>query len=256
MAALNIVIVEDEKPAAQKLAKDLLQVDPSIQIVKIIHNVEHAIRWFNEHSNVDLVFMDVELTDGLSFEILEEITIDFPIIFVTAYDHYWQSALKSNGIDYLLKPVELRKLKEALAKYSTLRSHFTGKLETLIQAFTKPQEKSYKEKFLVRRGKELVIVPVEDIVLFKASDKVILLYTSDSRKLIVEESLLKLTEILDPKIFVRANRKFIVNIDYIEKVSMYSKGRIDIKMKYTLEESIIVAQDKAASFKSRLEGII
>jgi two-component system LytT family response regulator len=255
MATLNIVIVEDEKPAAQKLANDLLQVDENIRIVKIIHDVQHAIRWFNEHSNVDLVFMDVELTDGLSFEILEQIEIDFPIIFITAYDHYWQSALKSNGIDYLLKPVELRKLREALAKYSTLKSHFTGKLEALIKLMTKPKEIAYKEKFLIRRGKELVLTAVSDIVLFKASEKVTLLYTNESKILIVEESLLKLTEILNPRTFVRANRKFIVNVDYLEKVSLYPKGRIDIKMKHALEESILVAQEKAAEFKKRIEGL-
>lgn len=253
--SLKIVIVEDEKPAAQKLARDLLDIDESIQILAIIHDVGNAIKWFNEHSGVDLVFMDIQLSDGLSFEILQSIKVTFPIIFTTAYDHYWQKALTNNGIDYLLKPIEKGKLKIALEKYKSLKKHFAVKIEEFLDSFGDKKPGKYKEKFLLRRGKELVLVPVSDIVLFKASEKLTLIYTKESKRLIVEDSLVKLSHVLDPQSFVRANRKFIINIAFIDKISMYSKGRIEVKMQFAYEESIIIPQDKAGHFKERIVGV-
>ncbi|WP_235298698.1 LytR/AlgR family response regulator transcription factor [Portibacter marinus] len=254
---MRVVIVEDEKPAAQKLVGELRTLVPNIQILTILHDVESAIQYFKRNMEVDLVFMDIQLSDGISLNILDKVKIKAPIIFITAFDQYWQKALMLNGIDYLLKPITIEDLEKALSKFEMLQKHFSNKMKNLLDYVNGHEsEKKYRSKFLVRQGRELVLIESSSIVYFKTSHKLTLMVTEKGRKLIMDESLVQLERTLDPKFFRRANRSHIININYIDKITMFGKGRMKIKMKDEKGLPVLISQEKSSEMKNWLEGKI
>ena len=196
---MRVIIIEDEKPAAEKLHKALFACDASLQVQAVLSSVKAAIEWLQQNAGPDLVFMDIELTDGLSFKIFEQVTITCPIIFTTAYDEYWQEAFEHNSIDYLLKPVKQEKLQAALKKYQGLKQHFNYQ-----QLLT--QQGEHKKRFLVKRGTDYISIKTTDISYFYAAQKLVCLVDNNAQKFIVDQSLADLEKQLDSSQFYRINR--------------------------------------------------
>ena len=244
---MNIIIIEDEKPAAEKLQKAITQFDGSINVLTIISNVRAAIEWLLNNPMPDLVFMDIELSDGLCFRIFEQCTITCPIIFTTAYDEYWQEAFEYNSIDYLLKPVKQEKLQNALNKYHSIKQHFTASFRQLMQWQQNPDK--YKKRFLVKRGADYVTVKTEAIAYFYATHKLVCMVAGGNQKFILDKSLADLEKDLDPAQFYRANRKYLVNITAIKKIRIYPKSKLQLEMEPPATEEIIISQENVAAFK-------
>jgi DNA-binding LytR/AlgR family response regulator len=244
---MNAIIIEDEKPAVEKLKKALSKADPGMQVLACLNSVQQATDWLLQNPQPDVIFMDIELTDGLSFRILEQSDVKSPIIFTTAYDEYWQEAFEQNSIDYLLKPVKQEKLESALSKYHRLKEHFAGNIQNLIN--WQKGHWFYKKKFLVKRGTDYLSIKVDDISYFYAAHKVVCLVNSQSQRFILDESLAELEQELDPSKFYRVNRKYLVNLNAIQRIRSYPKSKLQLDLLPPVEEEVIIAQENVASFK-------
>ncbi len=244
---MTAIIIEDEKPALEKLKRGLSKANPAIEVLACLTSIEQANSWLQSNRHPDLIFMDIELSDGLSFQIIEHSAIQSPIIFTTAYDEYWQEAFEHNSIDYLLKPIKQEKLESALSKYQRLKEHFAGNLQNLLN--WQKGNSDYKKKFLVKRGSDYISIKVEDIAYFYASHKVVCLVNSQSHKFILDESLSELEEQLDPSMFYRVNRKYLVNLNAIQRIRSYPKSKLQLDLVPTVEEEVLIAQENVASFK-------
>ncbi len=245
---MRIVIIEDEKPAAEKLKKALLKANQDFAIEAVLGSNVAAAEWFSTHPMPDLLFMDIELSDGLSFQLLDQIKINCPIIFCTAYDEYWQEAFEHNGIDYLLKPVSDEKLKQALNKYESLKTYFAQNLQQLLQSQQK-QTTEFKKRFLVKRGSDYISIKTEDIAYFYATHKLVCMVDNRSQKFILDQSLADLEKETDPSVFYRVNRKYLVNVSAIQKIKSYPKSKLELELQPTAPEEVIVSQESAAAFK-------
>lgn len=245
---MRIVIIEDEKPAAEKLKKALLKQNADLSIEAVLDSIVTAEQWFAVNSMPDLLFMDIELSDGLSFQLLDRVAINCPIIFCTAYDEYWQEAFEHNGIDYLLKPVSDEKLQQALNKYESLKKYFAQNLQQLLQSQQK-QTAGYKKRFLVKRGSDYVSVKTEEIAYFYATHKLVCMVDQRSQKFILDQSLADLEKETDPAVFYRVNRKYLVNIASIQKIKTYPKSKLELELQPAAPEEVIVSQENAAAFK-------
>ncbi len=245
---MNIIIIEDEKPAAEKLLKALQQCNTSIQVNAILNSVAEAVAWFKQNAQPDLVFMDIELTDGLSFKIFESYNIECPIIFVTAYDDYWQEAFEHNSIDYLLKPVKQDKLEAALKKYEKLKQHFAANFKQLLQ-YNQQSENKYKKRYLVKRGSDLIAVKTEDIAYCYATHKLVCMVDINNQKFILDKSLSDIEKELASSQFFRVNRKYLANINAVKKMKLYGKGKLLVELVPAVGEDIIVSNETVAAFK-------
>lgn len=255
--ALNVLIVEDETPAAEKLERYLQKYSDAIQVVNKIDSVKESIDWLKEHQNeIDLIFMDVQLKDGISFSIFQEVKMEKPIIFITAYNEFALDAFKVNSIDYLLKPITFTDLSLSLKKLETLSSQLqwnadkNQKIEKLINAPTK----NYKNRFMVKLGEHIRSFTTDEISFFFADGRDVYLITTQQRKFIIDYTLEGLDEILDPKMFYRINRSYILNISSIQDVIVYSNSRLKITPHVKWEKEIIVSRDKVNDFKQWFDG--
>lgn len=254
---MKILIIEDEQLAADKLIKLIHQCDPGIEILDQLETIEDSVEWFANQAAPDLLFLDIHLADGLSFEIFEQVSVQCPIIFTTAYDQYAIRAFKTKSIDYLLKPVKLSDLKQALEKYKDLFgqqntpdfSEEMHALATLIQG----KEKIYKSRFLVKVGNVIKTIPVEEIAYFFFEDRTTLLMTKNKHKYPVKHTLDELEEILDPHQFNRANRQFIISIDAIQKIHPWFKGRLKLDLTPSQSIDLVVSSEKTKQFKEWLD---
>jgi len=244
---MTAIIIEDEKPAVEKLRRALAKANPDIQVIASLNSVALATNWLQNNLHPDLIFMDIELSDGLSFQVLEQSPIQSPIIFTTAFDEYWQEAFEHNSIDYLLKPIKQDKLELALQKYQRLKEHFAANLQNLLD--WQKQNTDYKRKFLVKRGSDYVSIRVEDIAYFYASHKVVCLVNKQGHKFILDESLAELEEQLDPAMFYRINRKYLVNLNAIQRIRSYPKSKLQLDLIPTVEEEVLIAQENVSAFK-------
>jgi len=244
---MTAIIIEDEKPAVEKLRRALAKANPDIQVIASLNSVAQATNWLQNNLHPDLIFMDIELSDGLSFQVLEQSPIQSPIIFTTAFDEYWQEAFEHNSIDYLLKPIKQDKLELALQKYQRLKEHFAANLQNLLD--WQKQNTDYKRKFLVKRGSDYVSIRVEDIAYFYASHKVVCLVNKQGHKFILDESLAELEEQLDPAMFYRINRKYLVNLNAIQRIRSYPKSKLQLDLIPTVEEEVLIAQENVSAFK-------
>lgn len=251
MSSMRIAIVEDEKIAAVNLAETISAIEPEAAIAGILSSVKQAVEWFSENK-ADLIFMDIELGDGQSFEIFNQVAIHAPVIFTTAYDQYAIRAFKSNGIDYLLKPIDEQELKTAIGKFKDLTSprEDYSILKELFSAVTRPRE--YKRRFLIQAGSRIKFVPVEEIAYFYFMEKAVFICTHDNHQYPVEHSLDKLEDLVDPEKFYRINRKMIVSLDAIRKIYSLSKSRIKLELSPVFHEEVLLSFNKTPDFRNWL----
>lgn len=251
---MKVLIIEDELPAAKRLNKMLKEIEPDIQILDNIVSVSSGINWFNENESPDLVFSDIQLSDGLSFDIFKSVNITCPVIFITAYDQYAIDAFKVLSIDYLLKPIKKDGLNNAIIKYKQLTDRTPPiDIEKLLQSLNTAGH-DYKQRFIVRYGEHIKTINIEEVVYFYTEDKVNFLCTKDGRRYVIDHSLDSLEGMLDPKSFFRINRQYIIGIHAITEMLTYSKSRVLIKLNPEAKHETIVSAERSADFKHWLGG--
>lgn len=252
---MKVLIIEDEAPAFRRLQKILDEVRPGIEIVEVIDSVEDSVKWLKNHKAPDLIFMDIQLSDGISFEIFDHIKITNPVIFTTAFDEYMLKAFKVNSIDYLLKPIKTEELANSLQKFEAMKSYFGAEstnINELIQQISL-NDKQYKSRFLVKKGEKLLSVGVEEIAYFQTRHGVVSLATRSGQKHIIDYTLDELASLLDPKDFFRANRQFLINFSMIKEVHRYHKGKLLIESHQPVDEQVIISEEKSSLFKKWLD---
>ncbi|CAL2107704.1 Two-component response regulator autolysis regulator LytR [Tenacibaculum sp. 190524A02b] len=250
---MKIVIVEDESLAAEKLERYLLKYNNTITIIKKLDSVENSVAWFSENTEFDIVFMDIQLTDGLSFEIFNQVIIKKPIIFTTAFDEYAVDAFKVNSIDYILKPITFTDISKAMNKLKLMKHLFTSQ-ESIVNVAKGLGKKKTKDRFLVRLGNHIHSIETKDIALFYAEGRTVHLVTNENKKYIIDFKLEDVFSMVSSKEFFRINRSFIISIKGIVDVVVYSNSRLKITPKASVEKEMIVSREKVAAFKSWFEG--
>jgi two-component system, LytTR family, response regulator len=246
---MRIVIIEDETPAAEKLQKAIRKTNPSVEIAAVLHSVADSVSWLQQNPMPELLFMDIQLGDGLSFKIFDEVNINSPVIFCTAFDEYWQEAFEHNSIDYLLKPVKQDKLEAAMNKYDKLKQHFAASFKQLQQWQQQPGSNNTKKRFLVKRGTDYVSVKTEDIAYFYATHKLVCMVDNRNQKFILDQSLADIEKQLDASQFYRVNRKYLVQLNAIKKIKSYPKSKLQLEVEPLTSEEIIISQENVAAFK-------
>lgn len=250
---MRSVIVEDEKPAAKRLIRLLEEHKENFEILAVLDSIESAVAYFHKNPGADVVFLDIHLADGHSFEIFNHVQINAPIIFTTAYDEYALQAFGVNSIDYLLKPIDEDKLNRSLAKLKNLQGNSNlVKLDQLIDAFR--TDKKYKSRFLIRQPENLLTVETYQVAYFMAIQKMVLLVTHENRTFPVDQTLEELDGLLDPGLFFRLNRQFIASLKAIDHISTIYSGKLKIRLKPPVKEDVFVSREKATEFKNWLDG--
>lgn len=246
---MKVIIIEDEKPAAEKLLKAIQKSGIAIEVLAVLNSVKASVDWLQQNTMPELLFMDIELGDGLSFKIFDKVSITSPVIFCTAFDEYWQEAFEHNSIDYLLKPVKQDKLETALGKYDKLKQHFTASFQQLQQWQQQPAGNGYKKRFLVKRGVDYISVKTEDIAYFYAAHKLVCMVDHRNQKFILDQSLADIEKQLDPSQFYRVNRKYLVNLNAIKKIKSYPKSKLQLEIEPSVSEEVVISQENVAAFK-------
>ncbi|MFI5154969.1 MAG: LytR/AlgR family response regulator transcription factor [Chitinophagales bacterium] len=245
---MKLLIIEDEKPAFESLAEALWEIDENIQIIAACSSVDESIKWLGQNPQPDLILMDIQLSDGLSFNIFKSAHITCPVIFITAYDKYLTEAFNYNSIDYLLKPINQEKLKNAIRKYKNFQNYFVNNHSSLLEFLNNHDKK--KSRILVKRGMEFQTVRVEDVVYFFTEHKLVFLVDKDNRKYLAEKNnLSELEEELDKNLFYRANRKYIINANYVKRFKPLDRSKLSVELLLPINEEIIVSQENSSSFK-------
>jgi DNA-binding LytR/AlgR family response regulator len=251
---MKIFIIEDETPALENLKMCIADIGNNVEIVGTAGSVAQSLNWLRNNPMPDLILMDIQLSDGLSFHILKEDNVKCPVIFITAYDKYMLDAFEYNSIDYLLKPVEPNKLINALHKYQNLQQHFINNYSSIVE-YLQSTKKS-KSRIIVKKGTEFLSLKLDDVVYFFTEHKLVFAVDKDNRKFLCEtNSLADVEETLDERAFFRANRKYIVNANYITKFKSIDKSKISVELQLLLNEEIIVSQENAAAFKKWMSEI-
>lgn len=248
---MKALIIEDETTAANRLAKLIKEVDPSIEIVDQLDSIEASLNWFHQHPMPDLIFMDIHLADGASFEIFNHQKITKPIIFTTAYDQYALQAFKVNTVDYLLKPIKKLELEQAINKYVKL--HQANIINYTSLANSMPRDE-HNRRFLIRFGQNIKIVEFKDAAYFYTEDKITFIMTKEGKRYPIEPSLEKVEEMADPRAFFRINRQFIVNLEAIKEMYAYSKSRVKLLLDPAIDKETIVSTERSPVFKKWLLG--
>jgi two-component system LytT family response regulator len=255
--SLRVLIIEDETPAAEKLERYLMRYSPQITIVDKLDSISASVPWLQDRqSEIDLVFMDIQLKDGLSFTIFQSVKILKPVIFITAYNEYALDAFRVNGLDYLLKPVTFTDLADSLKKLETLGEQLRwteSKSNEVVAAFGQPA-KAYKNRFMVKLGDHIRSITSDQISFFFADGRDVYLVTNQLRKFIIDYTLESLEEILDPKTFYRTNRSYIIHISAIQDVIVHSNSRLKITPNVKWDNEIIVSREKVNEFKEWFDG--
>jgi two-component system, LytTR family, response regulator LytT len=251
---MNVLIIEDEIFAAEKLDSMLHEIDPKIKVLAKLGSITESVKWFMQNS-ADLIFLDIQLSDGISFSIFEQVTVNTPVIFTTAYDQYAIKAFQLNSIAYLLKPIRTTELTEALKKYDSLKSAFHIDFETLLTNI-QGKEPDYKKRFLIQIGEKICKVEIAETAYFYVLDKNVFLRTFEGKSYPVEYTLDKLESRVNPESFFRINRKFLVNMESISKMVAYSRGRVklELKPKPEYEFDTIVSIERSSDFKRWLNS--
>lgn len=245
---MKVLIIEDEKPAIENLVEELLQIDESFQVTGTCDSVQESVQWLSQHPQPDIIFMDIQLSDGLSFNIFKSCTVTCPIVFITAYDKYLTQAFDYNSIDYLLKPINPDKLKNAIRKYKNLQNYFVNNHSALLDYLSNHDKK--KSRILVKRGMEFQAVRIEEVVYFFTEHKLVFLVDKENRKYLAEKSnLSELEEELDKNLFYRANRKYIINANYVKRFKPLDRSKLSVELQVPLSEEIIISQENSSSFK-------
>lgn len=251
---MRIVIVEDEPLAAEKLERYLKKWNDQVKIVAHKTSIKEAVAWFEDNiAAYDLVFFDIQLSDGLSFEIFKKVNIETPVIFTTAFDEFALDAFKVNSIDYILKPVTFTEISNAMGKWKQMKSILNNSqvAQKIEQDY---HSKKHKDRFLVKMGNHIHSIKTSDIGLFYAEGRTVFLVTRTEKKYIVDFRLEDLVQVLSSKQFFRTNRTYVVNLNAIEDVLVYSNSRLKVKLTIPFDKDILVSRDRVADFKNWFEG--
>lgn len=249
---MKILIIEDEKPAANRLERLLAPHFPDVRFGENLDTVTKAVRWFEENAAPDLIFCDIQLADGISFEIFEKVKVTAPVIFTTAYDQYAIRAFQVNAIDYLLKPIDPADLERAVDKFKSRQVKPALDLE-LLKGLLHSERKVFKNRFLVRFGEKIQSVPVEEAAFFHSEERVTFLQTFAGKKYVLDSTLEQVESQIDPALFFRLNRKYLTKVDAVEEVLTYSNSRLKVKLKGCQDNDILVSREKVAEFKGWLD---
>lgn len=250
---MNIIIIEDEKPAARLLQRKVEKL--GLQVDTLLHSVEESINWFNANTHPDLIFLDIQLSDGLSFEIFETIDIKSAVIFTTAYDEYALRAFKLNSIDYLLKPIDEDDLEIAVNKFkarNTSAPNLSLDFEMIKKMLVNPMDRNFKKRFTIKMGQQLKMINIEEVECFFSENKGTYLHTFDNRDYLLDITLEQLETELDPKDFYRVSRKFIVPMKAIKEIQIYSNSRLKVILPSYKDDEVIVARERVNDFKEWL----
>ncbi len=250
---MNVVIIEDESPAYKRLAKLLLEIDPTINILTQLESVETASNWFAENPAPDIVFLDIHLADGSGFDLLKQVSVNCPVVFTTAYDQYAMEAFKVSSIDYLLKPVKKEELAGSLEKLREFKKLFSKPTEE-SHAGAGTGNKDYKKRFVIRFGEHIKTLQTEDIAYCYSENKVTFARSFDGRNYPMDSNLDALEHMLDPEHFFRINRQYLINLKAIEEMKTYTKARVIIRLQPAVKEPPVVSSERAADFKLWLGG--
>lgn len=250
---MNVLIIEDEAPAALWLKSLLKKIDPEISIIHQLQDVASSILWLSDNPAPDLIFMDIRLSDGISLEIFRHTSITCPIVFTTAYDIYWQEAFRLNGIDYILKPITEERLAACLNKFRQFKQLF---FNDQINALLEHQMgiKSFKTRFIFRKGTELVVVEAIDIAYIYSKEKLTFLITKDGKKYMPGENLSDFELLLDPAVFYRLNRQVIASRTAIKTIYFLNKSKLSIALQPEFNDELIISSEKSGDFKTWLES--
>jgi DNA-binding LytR/AlgR family response regulator len=254
---MRIVIIEDEPMAADRLENLLLQVYPAICVAGRCDSVQKSVKWFRENDPPDILFLDIQLGDGLSFEIFEQVEISCPVIFTTAYDSYAIDAFRVNSIAYLLKPVKKEELSASLDKYKA-SPYFEGNRLAQEQRFALDQvqqllTRQYKKRFLIKSGLHIRTVPAEDILFFYSLEKATYGVVASGKTFLFDHTLDQLEKLLDPALFFRINRRYIVSVAALADIITYSNSRLKLLLRHCADEDILVSRERMQEFKEWLD---
>lgn len=249
---MKVLIIEDEPYAQNELKRLLENSDFDIEVIDCIDSVEESVIWLKANNRPELIFMDIQLSDGISFEIFKKVEVKTPVIFTTAFDEYAIQAFKVNSVDYLLKPIKQTELNDALKKFNTLGEQF-GKAQTTldinqIQQLLNINKPNYKTRFIAKVGDQIKHIDVKDVAYFKAEDNEVMLITNNDNKYVIEYALDHLVNVLDPNEFFRANRSFIVTINSITKTSKYFNSRLHLELNPETEDTVLISRVKVPEF--------
>ena len=251
---MNVIIIEDEKPAARRLNRMLSVLD--IEVKTMLHSVEESINWFQNNKHPDLIFLDIQLSDGLSFEIFEEIEVKSAIIFTTAYDEYALKAFKLNSIDYLLKPLDEDELKIAVDKFKenqTQKSEVKVNIDDIRKLLINPVDRKFKKRFTIKVGQHIKIIHIDEIECFYSENKATYIHTNSNRNYLIDDSLEHWQEQLNPEHFFRVNRTFIVHINAIKDIVSYTNSRLKLVLHSYIDTEIIVSRERVKEFKNWID---
>lgn len=256
--ALKVLIIEDEIPAQRLLKETLQEIAIETEVVDCLNSIKSAVKWFQNNPHPAIVLLDIQLSDGLSFEIFKQVKVESTIIFTTAFDEYAIQAFKVNSIDYLLKPIEKDELQVAFEKYQRYNKQFIQEKNASINfsdiaSLIKNEKPEYRKRFLIQSNESFFHLPVEEIVLFYSKQGVTFAVTFEKREYPINFSLESLKEQLQPDNFFKINRQFIVNIEAIKRAHSYFNGKLKLEMQPSHSEDIVVGKDKAAVFKRWLD---
>lgn len=253
---MKVVIIEDENAAARRLEKLLAEIEPGTVILSSLDSVETAVAWLQNNPLPELIFMDIHLADGSSFEIFEHVKITCPIIFTTAYDEYALQAFKVNAVDYLLKPIKQAELQAAIEKFKKVYKSESPDYAALIETLRKHEGQNHLRRMLIRFGQSIKLVDMSDVAYFYTKDKITFLVTrSTAKRFPVDYPLDKLENLLDDRVFFRINRQFIINVSAIKEMHPYSKSRVKIDLEpSTGDMETVVSTERSAEFKRWLVG--
>ncbi len=251
---MKVLILEDEQLASDRLTTMLQSIDALIDIVGVLKSIDEGKKWFDSNELPDLVISDIRLLDGLSFDLFRNIELDVPVIFTTAYDQYAIKAFEVNSIDYLLKPILKEKLEIAIEKFKERKANgrFPADFESLYDLIQN-QKKSYKSRFLIKSGVKIVAVSIEKVAYFYSQNKLTYLVTKDGKKFPLDQTLEMLEGQLDPEVFMRANRQFILSFNSISEIHPYFKGRLKLELEPASELEIVISAEKTPEFKGWLD---
>lgn len=248
---MNIIIIEDEKPAARLLQRKIEKL--GLQVNTLLHSVEESLSWFANNQHPDLIFLDIQLSDGLSFEIFEKTEIKSAVIFTTAYDEYALRAFKLNSVDYLLKPIDEDDLEIAINKFKARIQESKNPqfdFEQIKKMFATTSGKEYKTRFTIKIGQQLKVISTDDIECFFSENKGTYIHCNDNRDYLMDTTLEVLEQELNPKDFFRVSRKFIVPLKSIKEILVYSNSRLKIILPTYKEDEVIVSREKVSDFKN------
>ncbi|MBL7744970.1 MAG: response regulator transcription factor [Chitinophagaceae bacterium] len=255
---MKILIVEDEELAVKKLQKTLTAVEPDAEVVGVTDSILSTVNWLEDNPAPDLILMDIELSDGQSFEIFNQTTIKSPVIFTTSYDEYALKAFKVNSIDYLLKPIQKEDLEAAMQKLKQMKAMYKAEesnkpdisIDSLVKELQqKLQPKEYRKRFLVKHAQKLVSIEVEEIAYFFSDGRLNFFKTYDNRKFVVDYTMDELEDMLDPVKYFRISRSFYISVDSVDQIHEYFGNRLMLALKPAVDKESIVSREKVTDFK-------